>query len=44
MKTGNRIELLDGAMVLVVVKEGKVLHYSCNLGLSHVEFVNRLLD
>jgi hypothetical protein len=37
----NRIELNDGAMLLVVVRDGKVIHYSGNLLLSHVEFVKR---
>ena len=37
----NRIELPNGAMLLVIIKDGKVLHYSANLGLSHVEFVKR---
>lgn len=37
----DKIELNDGAMLLVMVREGKVLHYSGNLLLSHVEFVKR---
>ncbi len=37
----NKIELDDGAMLLVIVKDGKVVHYSGNLILSHVEFVKR---
>ena len=35
------VELSDGAMLLVIVRDGKVFHYSPNLGLSHVEFVKR---
>ncbi len=35
------IELHDGAALLVMVKDGKVIHYSGNLGLPHVEFVKR---
>ena len=38
---GDLIELYDGAALLVIVKDGKVIHYSGNLGLPHVEFVKR---
>lgn len=31
----------DGDAILVMVKDGKVLHYSWNMGLPHVEFVRR---
>ena len=37
----DKIELDDEAMLLVIVKDGKVIHYSGNLLLSHVEFVKR---
>jgi hypothetical protein len=37
----NQIELNPGAMLLVMVKDGKVTHWSGNLLLSHVEFVKR---
>ena len=37
----DKIELFAGAMLLVIIKGEKVLHYSANLGLSHVEFVKR---
>jgi hypothetical protein len=37
----TQIELDDGAMLLVIVRDGKVIHYSGNLLLSHVEFVKR---
>jgi hypothetical protein len=33
--------LSDGAMLLVIVKGNEVIHYSGNLLLSHLEFVNR---
>jgi hypothetical protein len=38
----NRIDLSDGAMLLVIIKGDEVLHFSGNLGLSHVEFVRRM--
>ena len=38
---GDKIELNHGAMLLVIVRDGKVIHYSGNLLLSHVEFVKR---
>jgi hypothetical protein len=41
VKSAGAIELSDGAMLLVIVKEGKVMHYSGNLLLSHAEFVKR---
>jgi hypothetical protein len=41
MKPQTKIELTDRAMLLVIVKGGKVIHYSGNLLLSHVEFVKR---
>ena len=31
----------DGDAILVMVKDGKVLHHSWNMGLPHVEFVRR---
>ncbi len=37
----NNIELDDGAMLLVIVRDGKVIYYSGNLLLSHAEFVKR---
>ncbi len=36
-----KIELNDGAMLLVILRDGKVTHYSGNLLLSHAEFVKR---
>lgn len=41
LNPSDKIELPDGAMLLIIVRDGKVLHYSANLGLSHVEFVKR---
>jgi hypothetical protein len=37
----DKIELIHGAMLLVIVRGHKVIHYSGNLLLSHVEFVKR---
>ena len=31
----------DGDAILVMVKDGAVLHYSSNMSLPHVEFVRR---
>ncbi len=47
MKTDNRqtvaekIQMRDGDAILVMVKDGVVLHHSWNMGLPHVEFVRR---
>ena len=38
---GHKIELSDGAMLLIIVRDDKVIHYSGNLLLSHAEFVKR---
>jgi hypothetical protein len=35
------IEMRDGDALLVMVKDGRVLHYSWNMSLPHVEFVRR---
>lgn len=43
MNTPQPIELTDGAFLLIVVKDGKVIQHSSNLGLPHVEFVKRTL-
>ena len=40
-RNNEKIELSDGAILLVIVSENKVTHYSGNLLLSHVEFVKR---
>lgn len=37
----SKIELNEGAAVLAIVRDGRVLHYSGNLALSHEEFVKR---
>lgn len=34
-------EMRDGDAILVMVKDGKVLHFSWNMSLPHVEFVRR---
>ena len=35
------IKLRDGDAILVMIKEGKLLHHSWNMSLPHVEFVRR---
>ncbi|MCX7009150.1 MAG: hypothetical protein NTY53_18200 [Kiritimatiellaeota bacterium] len=35
------IQLGHGEAVLIIVKDDKVIHYSGNMGLPHVEFVKR---
>ena len=35
------MKMRDGDAVLVMVKDGKVIHYSWNVSLPHVEFVRR---
>jgi hypothetical protein len=35
------VPMRDGDAILVMVKDGKVIHYSWNMGLPHVEFVRR---
>lgn len=35
------IKLRDGDAILVMVKDGKLMHHSWNMGLPHVEFVRR---
>jgi hypothetical protein len=37
----QKTQLVDGAMLLMIVKGDKVTHYSGNLLLSHMEFVKR---
>ena len=37
----EKVQMRDGDAILVMVKDGKVLHYSWNMGLPHVEFVRR---
>ena len=37
----DKIQMRDGDAVLVMVQDGKVLHYTPNMSLPHVEFVRR---
>ena len=37
----EKVRMRDGDAILVMVKEGRVLHHSWNMGLPHVEFVRR---
>ena len=37
----DRIQMRDGDAILVMVKDGVVIHHSWNMGLPHVEFVRR---
>ncbi len=37
----EKIHLRDGDAILVMVKAGKLLHHSWNMGLPHAEFVKR---
>ncbi len=37
----EKTHMRDGDTILVMVKDGKVLHHSWNMGLPHVEFVKR---
>ena len=37
----DKVLLHDGNVLLVMVQDGRVLHYSWNLSLPHVEFVRR---
>jgi hypothetical protein len=35
----DKVQMRNGDAVLVMVKDGKVIHYSWNMALPHVEFV-----
>jgi hypothetical protein len=37
----EKVPMRDGDAILVLVKDGKVMHHSWNMGLPHVEFVRR---
>jgi hypothetical protein len=37
----EKIRMHDGDAILVMVKDGSVLHHSWNMSLPHVEFVRR---
>ena len=37
----DKIRMHDGDTILIMVKDGTVVHHSWNMGLPHVEFVRR---
>ena len=37
----QKIRMRDGDAILVMVKDGEVIHHSWNMSLPHVEFVRR---
>ena len=37
----EKIKMRDGDAILVMVKDGEVIHFTWNMSLPHVEFVNR---
>jgi hypothetical protein len=37
----RQIRMRDGDAILVMVKDGEVVHHSWNMSLPHVEFVSR---
>jgi len=37
----KKVKMRDGDAILVMVKDGKVIHFSPNMSLPHVEFVRR---
>lgn len=37
----EKIKMRDGDAILVMVKNGEVIHFSWNMSLPHVEFVKR---
>jgi hypothetical protein len=41
MRDPEPINLTDGQTLLVVVKDGRVIEYTWDMGLPHVEFVKR---
>ena len=41
MPDPESIKLTDGQTLLVIVKDGRVLEYTWDMGLPHVEFVKR---
>ena len=46
MKAPNvneKVQIRDGDTILVMVKDGRVIHYSWDMGLAHVEFVRRTI-
>jgi hypothetical protein len=41
MRDHEPIKLTDGQTLLVIVKDGRILEYTWDMGLPHVEFVKR---
>ncbi|MES2572636.1 MAG: hypothetical protein V4710_21615 [Verrucomicrobiota bacterium] len=41
LSMNQKLQMRDGDAVLVIVQDGKVIHYSWNMGLPHIEFVRR---
>jgi hypothetical protein len=41
MQDTGPIEIGDGQTLLVIVKDGRVIEYTWDMGLPHVEFVRR---
>jgi hypothetical protein len=37
----TKVKMQNGDAILVMVREGKAIHYSWNMALPHVEFVRR---
>jgi hypothetical protein len=37
----EKVQMRDGDAILVMVNDGKVIHYSWNMALPHIEFVRR---
>jgi hypothetical protein len=37
----DKIKMRDGDAILIMVKDGAVIHHTWNMGLPHVEFVRR---
>jgi hypothetical protein len=38
----EKIKMRNGDAILIMVKDGKVIHHSWNMSLPHVEFVRRV--
>jgi hypothetical protein len=38
----EKVKMRNGDAILVMVKDGEVIHHSWNMSLPHVEFVKRL--
>jgi hypothetical protein len=38
----DKIKMRDGDAILIMVKDGKVIHFSPNMSLPHSEFVKRM--